>query len=81
VTTTFEGADSGAAEDLRLQPIANHCTAGSCPTIYTTNSGPGTLVIQGFTVPAERAGIDVPAGEALVEIPLELLTEALRNLS
>jgi len=76
VTTTFEGADSGV-----LYPVANRCTAGSCPTIYTTGADSGTLVIQGFTVPAERAGIDLPAGEALVEIPFELLTEALRNLT
>lgn len=81
MTTTIQGADSGASGDLTLRPVANRCSAGSCPTVYATGSGSDTLVIQGFAVSAERAGIDVPAGEGLVEIPFELLTEALRNLS
>jgi hypothetical protein len=44
-------------------------------------SGSGTLVVQGYAVSAERAGIDVPDGEILVEIPFDLLTEAVRRLS
>jgi hypothetical protein len=38
-------------------------------------------VVQGYTVSAERAGINLPDGEMLVEIPLDLLAEALQNLS
>lgn len=75
MTVTDEKADP--ADQLR--PVANICTAGSCPTVY--DSGTGTLIVQGFTVSALRSGIDLPAGEALVEIPKELLAEALRNLS
>ncbi|GAA2644822.1 hypothetical protein [Paractinoplanes durhamensis] len=81
---TFEEAQSGRHEFTSssltpLRPVANLCTAGNCPTVYV--SGTGTLVVQGYAVPAERAGIDVPEGELLVEIPLDLLTEAVRNLS
>ncbi|GAA3928032.1 hypothetical protein [Actinoplanes auranticolor] len=62
-----------------LRPVANLCTAGSCPTVYASESG--TLVVQGYAVSAERAGVELPDGEILVEIPLALLTEAARNLS
>lgn len=83
MTTTFHGADDVAPEDKQsitpLRAVANLCASGSCPTVY--QSGSGSLVVQGFTVSAEQAGIDVPAGETLVEIPFELLTEALRNLA
>jgi hypothetical protein len=41
----------------------------------------GTLVVQGYAVPAERVGLAVPDGEARIEIPFDLLTEAVRNLS
>lgn len=62
-----------------LRPIANICNSGACPTVY--QSGPSHVVVQGFAVSPERAGVDVPDGELLVEIPVELLAEALRNLS
>jgi hypothetical protein len=61
-----------------LRPIANVCASSSCPTVYETGSG--SLVVQGYVVTAEQAGVDLPAGESLVEIPAELLAEALRNL-
>ncbi|XVV12857.1 hypothetical protein ACQP2X_00405 [Actinoplanes sp. CA-131856] len=82
---SFGGADFGAGERqaAALQPIANRCTAGSCPTIYTPGGSAtsGSVVVQGFIVKAQDAGIDLPDGEALVEIPVELLAEAMRNLS
>jgi hypothetical protein len=84
VTNTFERADSPGSSDRRpataLQAIANRCAAGSCPTIYRTDSDAASVVVQGFIVPAEHSGVDVPEGEALVEIPVELLTEAMRHL-
>ena len=58
-----------------LQVVANLCSGGSCPTIYRTDQG--TLVVQGYKV-ADGIGVDVPDGEALVEIPFELLAEAVR---
>ncbi|MDI6102784.1 hypothetical protein QLQ12_29605 [Actinoplanes sp. NEAU-A12] len=70
------------AERSRLTPlrvVANQCTSGVCPTVYVTGSG--TVLVQGFTVPAERAGVTVGDGETLVEVPIELLAEAVQNLS
>ena len=58
--------------EIELRVIATLCApAGSCPTIYRTDRG--TLVIQGTPLSAETAGIDLPAGEILVEIPEGLL--------
>jgi hypothetical protein len=57
--------------------IANVCNTGACPTIY--ESGPTSVVVQGFKVAADRVGIDLPEGETLVEVPRALLVEALRN--
>jgi hypothetical protein len=62
-----------------LQAVANVCTSGACPTVYMSASG--RLVVQGYAVSAEHAGVELPDGEMLVEIPLALLTEAARNLS
>jgi hypothetical protein len=39
------------------------------------------LLVQGYALSAERAGLDVPDGEMLVEVPFDLLAEAVRNLS
>lgn len=62
-----------------LRPVANSkCNSGACPTVYV--SGSGSLVVQGYVVSPERAGIELPEGEMLVEIPAELLAEAVRNL-
>jgi hypothetical protein len=56
------------------------CKNGNCPTVYRTDRG--TLVVQGFTVPTDDAeGVTLPAGESLVEIPLEALQDAARALS
>lgn len=74
-----EDLDRGQPTLAPLQPVANRCTSGTCPTVYKSASG--SLVVQGYSVSPERAGIAVPDGETLVEIPRELLTEALRNLS
>jgi hypothetical protein len=62
-----------------LRTVANLCGSGACPTIF--ENGPETLLVQGFVVAPEHAGLDIPEGEMLVQIPKELLMEALRNLS
>jgi hypothetical protein len=49
------------------------CGTGDCPTIFVTECG--TLAVQGYVVEHET-----PSGEAVVEIPVALLTEALRAL-
>jgi hypothetical protein len=76
--TVVQGSDrEDAAPQLKL--IKQLCTGGSCPTVYLTDRD--TYVVQGYTVPAETAGLDVPAGEQLVEIPAALLAEALKAVS
>jgi hypothetical protein len=52
------------------------CGGGGCPTVYRTSRN--TFVVQGYTVTAETAGVDLPAGEQLVEIPAELFDAAVK---
>ena len=63
---------------LTLEHVATLCGNGSCPTVYRTDRG--TLVIQGYAVAGEQAGIDVPAGELLVEIPADLIKDAAASM-
>jgi len=65
--------------ELKLQLLTSLCESASCPTIYQSDRG--TLVVQGYVVSAERAGVEVPAGEQLVEIPVELLAAAARTVT
>jgi hypothetical protein len=59
---------------MELTKIAGtNCKDGDCPTVYRTDRG--TIAVQGYSLARE-----VPEGEALVEIPAELLSEAVRAL-
>jgi hypothetical protein len=69
---------SRVTERLNLEIVTTYCGSNTCPTVYKSDQG--TLVVQGYTVTAERAGVDLPDGEMLVEIPAELLREAMRLL-
>jgi hypothetical protein len=60
----------------KLTLVTTLCGGGSCPTVYRTDRG--TLVVQGYTVTADDANINLPAGEQLVEIPAELLAAAMQ---
>ena len=60
----------------QLTVLTSLCGGGSCPTVYRTDRG--TLVVQGYTVTPATAGLEVPAGEQLVEIPADLLAAAMR---
>lgn len=71
---------SPGSQGPRLRPIAAECTAGSCPTVYM-DADSGTLVVQGFDVSPSQEGVEVPAGESLVRVPVALLLEAARNLT
>jgi hypothetical protein len=55
---------------MRLTMVRGSCIGGDCPTVYATDRG--TLVVQGAVVP-DAEGVNVPAGETLVEVPAELL--------
>jgi hypothetical protein len=64
---------------LALEHILTRgCKDGNCPTMYRTNRG--TFVVQGYAVAADQAGVELPDGELLVEIPLELLAGVIRIL-
>jgi hypothetical protein len=54
-----------------LELLATTCSTGTCPTIFRSDRG--TIVIQGYAVDAQRAGVTLAADELLVEIPEELL--------
>ncbi len=70
--------DSSTADPgLKLELITTLCGPGTCPTVYRTNRG--TLVVQGYAVTAAHAGVDLPEGELLVEVPAELLVQAVNN--
>jgi hypothetical protein len=58
--------------------VTSGCRDGNCPTVYRTNRG--TFVVQGYAVTPEQAGVDLPAGELLVEIPPDLLAGVVRIL-
>lgn len=62
----------GATMEL-TKIAASNCKDGDCPTVYRT--GRGTVGVQGYLL--DRA---TPDGEAMVEIPAELLMEAARAL-
>jgi hypothetical protein len=49
------------------------CGRDDCPTVFTTDRG--TLAIQGYTIDRQT-----PDGESVVEIPVDLLREAVRAL-
>ncbi|GID27207.1 hypothetical protein [Paractinoplanes brasiliensis] len=63
-------------ESLTMVALAASCTNGSCPTVYRTDRG--TIVVQGYAVEGSAAGVDLPAGELLVEVPADLLAAAVR---
>jgi hypothetical protein len=64
---------------LNLIMMATSCNSGACPTFYASDRN--TLVVQGYEIDPSQAGLNVPAGEKLVEIPIDLLREAARLLT
>jgi hypothetical protein len=64
---------------MKLTRLAG-CYGGSCPTIYATDRG--TFVVQGRLLndsDVTTAGVTPAEGEALVEIPADLLTPDVLN--
>lgn len=59
---------------MEWQRIAGgDCNRNDCPTVFIT--GEGRLAIQGYIVDRQA-----PDGEGIVEIPMEVLREAVRAL-
>ncbi|MET9733037.1 hypothetical protein ABZZ79_21040 [Streptomyces sp. NPDC006458] len=60
---------------MKVTKLVSTCDIKDCPTIYATDRG--TLLVQGET-PADH-GLQIPANETLVEIPMELIQKAIRD--
>lgn len=64
---------------MRLEQVRGSCNDGkTCPALYKTDHG--TVVVRGWTVTDSSAleQLGLPGGESAVEIPAELIAEALR---
>lgn len=75
----IHGGRSAQTPSVTLEAVANRCSGGECPTVYRTDRG--TLVVQGYTFEPSNAGVSLPSGEQMVEIPVDLITEYLRSSS
>lgn len=65
---------------MRLTNVATLCPEANCPAIYQTDRG--TLMVRGYAVdPSGQTKIEVVPGEAVVEIPKELVARAAAELS
>jgi hypothetical protein len=53
--------------------VGGDCGRDDCPTVFTTDRG--TVAIQGYDIDKPT-----PAGESVVEIPLDVLKEAVSAL-
>jgi len=65
---------------MHLVPLAVTCNAGACPTVYADADDASVLWVQGWESDSEHAR-DVPAGEAMVRIPRDLLVNAASTLT
>jgi len=69
-------SETPVTQSVTLEPIVNYCAGGDCPTIFRTDRN--TLVIQGYEFEPRTAGAKVPAGERMIEVPVDLLAEYAR---
>ncbi|MGW4888682.1 hypothetical protein [Streptomyces murinus] len=60
---------------MKLTRLVGDCEDGECPTLYITDRG--TLAVQGGLLVDH--GKEIPAHEALVEIPVDLIRKAIRG--
>ncbi|OHV32998.1 hypothetical protein BCD49_28165 [Pseudofrankia sp. EUN1h] len=64
---------------MELVPLAQtSCGSSTCPGVFEAPDG--SVVVQGYVVPAPRTADEVPDGEARVQIPRDLLIRAARSL-
>jgi hypothetical protein len=71
--------DHRVAHKVRLEVVAGACGGGACPTIYTSDRG--TLVVQGYVFDPAAAGAEIPTGEQMIEVPVELLANYARQIN
>ncbi|MEU8817508.1 hypothetical protein [Actinoplanes sp. NPDC048796] len=57
-----------------LEVLAGQCTGGTCPTVYRKDLH--NVVVQGYALTGDAAGVALPDGEHLVEIPVDVLLAA-----
>ncbi|MFJ1580501.1 hypothetical protein ACIOGX_13830 [Streptomyces sp. NPDC088147] len=60
---------------MEARKLVTTCENGDCPTLYATDRD--TLLVQGETRTGH--GLEIPAHETLVEIPMELIRKAIRD--
>jgi hypothetical protein len=64
---------------MRMTNLATLCPDANCPAIYQTDRG--TLMVRGYVVePSAETEIEVVPGEAVVEIPTELVARVAAQL-
>jgi hypothetical protein len=63
---------------MRLDPLSQACGSAACPQLFASDHG--TFVVQGKLLAPDEVGVPMGPGEALVEIPREILLSALRDL-
>lgn len=68
-------AAADVSGSVTLRRLVVRCGGGDCPTVYETDRG--TLVVQGYVVQPNEAGLTLPPGEQLVEVPIALLQDYL----
>ncbi|MFC5662291.1 hypothetical protein ACFP3U_04770 [Kitasatospora misakiensis] len=64
---------------LRKLSGDSDCKSGTCPTLWGTEDGTDALV-QGYVVtdPEQLAQIDLPEGETVVRVPMNILEDYFR---
>ncbi|MFG2862005.1 hypothetical protein [Streptomyces sioyaensis] len=60
---------------MKVTKLVSTCDIKDCPTIYATDRG--TLLVQG--APVGGHGLEIPAHEAVVEIPEQLIFDLIRK--
>ena len=60
---------------MKVTKLISTCDITECPTLYATDRD--TLLVQGET-PTDH-GLQIPAHETLVEIPMDLIRKAIRD--
>lgn len=60
---------------MKVTKLVSTCDIKDCPALYATDRD--TLLVQGET-PTDH-GLQIPAHETLVEIPMELIRKVIRE--